>query len=71
MKRQPSKLTERFEGEDGDSLTVCRTNWGEPFRDGASFEFHNGLSDYVNVSLETSELRLLHALLGRLLERQR
>lgn len=71
MKRNPIKLSERFTGEDGDSLTVCYTNWGEPFREGVSFEFHNGISDYVNVSLTTDEMQRLHILLGILLKGQR
>lgn len=61
-----------FTGEDGETLRVSYTNWGEPFRQGARFEFMGDPANYseiVVVDLEASELQQLHDTIGKLLEK--
>lgn len=45
---------ERFEGDDGDMLVVTRTNWGEPYDEGAQFSIRGANS--LAVGMPNSEL---------------
>lgn len=68
MKISKYDIREVFNGEEGDKLTVRYTNRGEPYSQGADFEFESGGGGYINVYLEQDELRRLHEVLGKLLE---
>lgn len=65
------RLTEvkHFEilGDDGDVLTLYRSNKGEPFREGADLLLKNGYDTLGGVFLETDELRRLRDHLNELL----
>lgn len=61
-------ITFENERESGERLSVRYTNWGDPYAEGARFELTRDYNSVACVDLTNSELRSLHALLGRLLE---
>lgn len=56
-----------FHGEDSEVLAVMYDNRGDPYSEGATFEFREEGSR-TSVCLKKSELRELHETLGNLLE---
>lgn len=58
--------SETFYGDDGHSLVMHHTNWGEPYDEGVCFSLRRENLNLMQVSLPTSELFEVNKLLDKL-----
>lgn len=59
-----------FRGENGEQLTLCPSNMGEPFREGIDFTYQDE-HDHLGGFFEVSEVASLAHFLGKYLDRER